>query len=508
MKRFSRIIAAAVLASTLASLAPVSFAPAPVIPRAHAVIPVGDVANAPTHSLSLFQQIMEVFQTIYEWAQTFILSALKKRILDMIVDMLVKWIQGGGEPKFVTDWQGFMKEVTDIAVDESPRAARVAFLGEPFNIYLRLAAFNPYPVKTFSQQISCSLDRVVGNIRSFYRDFRNGSFIALNEQWKPGNNIYGGILLAYDETNRRIVAKTQASRDEAVSGGGFLSVKRCRKVPGAMAAQVCENVTPGRLVGDAAAEAIGADIKYIVNADQLAEYVTALADAAFNRIIREGLALAKTRGAPRGGSIPPGRRGACEGLEGAARTLCETYLGSQTPGGGNTFTIEIDQVLADRNRATSTMTNMIRSLQGYLTALDNTGSPRGFLQQFQALNCQDKARYISEVQAEIVWARDYITDLQNRINGQRALIPQLEAARRQIIALIPPPPRQGQPARQPDFAAIERILGPLRTQGLLNISEAAQLNTDLALEQGDIIGRIADAVAIFAENVELCRQGP
>lgn len=506
MNRMLRIIASALLASTLISLAPISLAPAPAVQRAQATIPVIDPAAIGQAIAQLFQTILANLRQVWEWAQTYLLAALKKRILDMIVDMLVKWIQGGGSPKFVTDWRGFMKDVADLAVDEVTKDARFAFLCEPFNIYLRLAAFNPYPVSSFSQQISCSLDRVVGNVRSFYRDFRNGSFIALNEEWKPGNNIYGGVLLAYDEKNRRISAMTAASRDEAVAGNGFLTVKKCKTLSNG--AEECINTTPGRLVGDAAAEAIGADIKYVVNAEQLSEYVTAIADAAFNRIIREGLAFAKTRGAPPGGSIPPGSRGACEGLEGAARTLCETYMGSQMPGSGSTFTIELDQVLGERNQATSTMTTMIGSLQNYVRALDNAGSPRGFLQRFQALSCQDKNRYMSEVQAEIVWARDLITNLQNRINQQRTIITTLEAARRQVLALIPPPPRQGQPARQPNFEAIERILGPLRAQGFLNISEAVGMNTQLSLERGDVEGRIAESIQILTENVELCRQGP
>ena len=32
---------------------------------------------------------------------------IAKRIMDYIVDQTVQWIQGGGEPKFVTNWDSF-----------------------------------------------------------------------------------------------------------------------------------------------------------------------------------------------------------------------------------------------------------------------------------------------------------------------------------------------------------------------------------------------------------------
>src|SRR3989338_9106526 len=55
-----------------------------------------------------------IIQTIKEGAIWFeeqfgvrLRDVIAKRIIDMIVDQTVEWIQGGGEPKFVTDWNGF-----------------------------------------------------------------------------------------------------------------------------------------------------------------------------------------------------------------------------------------------------------------------------------------------------------------------------------------------------------------------------------------------------------------
>ena len=51
----------------------------------------------------------------FEWAFKTAKEILKKQLLDMMVDQIVAYIQGGGTPKFITDWPGFFRDAVDQA---------------------------------------------------------------------------------------------------------------------------------------------------------------------------------------------------------------------------------------------------------------------------------------------------------------------------------------------------------------------------------------------------------
>ena len=121
---------------------------------------------------------------------------IAKRIMDYIVDQTVQWIQGGGEPKFVTNWDSFMKDAGDIAFDSVIREIGAAGLCSPFGLQVKLALL---PVQKFSTQISCTLDNVVKNINIFYVDFSVGGWDGYLLSLEPQNNFYGAMLLANDK---------------------------------------------------------------------------------------------------------------------------------------------------------------------------------------------------------------------------------------------------------------------------------------------------------------------
>ncbi len=54
-------------------------------------------------------------QQMFEWLFKLAVEALKRQLLNMIVDQIVAWIQGGGTPKFITDWPAFFRDAVDLA---------------------------------------------------------------------------------------------------------------------------------------------------------------------------------------------------------------------------------------------------------------------------------------------------------------------------------------------------------------------------------------------------------
>ncbi len=283
-------------------------------------------------------------QQFYEWLYKLAVETLKRQLLNMIVDQIVKWIQGGGEPKFITDWPGFFRDAVDQAGGKFLQQIGLSQLCSPFKPLLS-AAFIPIP--TFTERTSCTLSQVGVNLDNFLKDFKKGNWVAWQEMvLRPQNNVYGAYVLAWDqyEIEKSAAAKTAAA--EAQAGRGFLNVKRCIEndtqalskctadcynlFPDLAQRDSCnancqtqtctkyETVTPGAVVGDLAAKAVGSDIDYIVNSQDFAAYVSAITNALLNRMFAEGVGLLHTGLSSGGGG----------GGGSSAQTQCAQLLGT------------------------------------------------------------------------------------------------------------------------------------------------------------------------------------
>ncbi len=291
-------------------------------------------------------------QKLYEWAYKFATETLKRKILNMMVDQIVNWIQGGGDPKFISDWPGFFRDAVDQAGGEFIQEIGYGRFCSSYGFLLR-AAFIPIP---FFNRTSCTLSQVGANFDAFLKNFQSGGWVAWQEMvLKPQNNIYGAYLMTWDQYEIQKSAAAKASAAEAQAGRGFLSVKRCiektwttKETTSPVCAKLdtdgtcasyenrtitepvqtgCnkyEIVTPGSVVGDLAAKAVGSDIDYIVNADDLAAYVSTITNAILNRMFSEGVgllhsALSSSTGGGSGG-------GAISGSGSSAQAQCYQLL--------------------------------------------------------------------------------------------------------------------------------------------------------------------------------------
>lgn len=215
-------------------------------------------------------------------------DVMAKIILDWIVDETVVWIQGGGKPRFVTDWEDFAQDAVNVGVGSVIQETNLAFLCSPFKLQVQLSLIAP---ERFQHRIECTLDKIVANIDAFYDDFSQGGWLAYNTIWEPQNNYYGIILMAHDEMLLRAAQKKEAALNEALASKGFLSVKRCvvKDKDGKKCLQY-EIMTPGDAVGRLAGEAITSDIRW---AENIKSWTAALVNATLNRLIKEGLSLMK-----------------------------------------------------------------------------------------------------------------------------------------------------------------------------------------------------------------------
>ena len=280
----------------------------------------------------------------WEWADTILSRAVAAAaeialhmVLRMLTNEIIKWIQGGGEPKFVTDWQSFLKDAADKAgglfVDKYLGAG---WLCEPFDMDIKIALLD---VPTFDTRVQCTLSDMGANINNFANDFNQGGWTEWIKLTKPQNNFYGGYYTALEEKLKLEEMAREAAGQEAIAGRGFLSIKACvqgyAKDTDESQVATCNNkdgcktleeqsagqlefvcteekaVTPASVISDVASRAIDRDLELLQ--DQiaalapskgiLAPYITAVASALVNRVIQEGLAFVTSSGPTPGVSV-------------------------------------------------------------------------------------------------------------------------------------------------------------------------------------------------------------
>ncbi len=316
-------------------------------------------------------------------------AIIKKRFFDMVVEQIVNWIQGGGQPLFIQNWDAFLASYGNIVTGDIVTQLGLGAVCRPFGIQLQVAVMQP---PRFTNQITCTLDQIVGNMVNFYNNFRTGGFIAYREIWQPKNNFYGGIILTMNEKEVRAADQRFAAQQEAQANNGFLGTRKCDTN-----GRNCYIVTPGMQIGAAAAKLMGGDLDYIINATDLAAYTAAISDAFINRLIRggaEGLQGIVVRNAPPLGYIveQPAGHAPCAGLSGNTLNSCLALQGISARNANLTRETYVNQLTAtlaplqnaeqnilaviDVQNKLATKLNELRSCQGgrNLPGLEQTSS--------------------------------------------------------------------------------------------------------------------------------------
>ncbi len=345
---------------------------------------------------------------------------IAKRIMDYIVDQTVQWIAGGGKPKFISNWEGFLKTAGDIAFDTVVKKVGAARICEPFSFNVQVSLI---PLPIFSTQIDCTLDKVVSNIKNFYSDFRQGGWLAYEESWYPANNFYGLQLKIADEMLLESARKAQAAQNEAMAGKGFISVKRCVEwnnegyqmcVASGLLESECkkasctkeEIITPGAAVGAAIENAIGSDTLWAAN---IRSWTAALVDALINRLIKEGILGMKSLLA--GGGSSGGNEASAYVPSGYQNLVTKEIEGQkqQTTNGIQGFLNENQYILSDKNKSLSLA-------QQTLSALESLKSRNCAVSNAEIQSARDQ---VNRLIAETANLNSSITELNTTMNKIR-----------------------------------------------------------------------------------------
>lgn len=289
------------------------------IQKAHAIFGVGDVTAIVIENLA---------RAIYEFVKKTAVQFLKERLIKRVIQDTLNWINGGfeGKPKFVTSWRQYLGDAANVLASET--IERLApQLCQPFSAQIRLQL--QQAALTENDQPSCSIDEVVQNVRAFYEDFSQGSWVAYGATVLPSGNYFGQLNIAMEKLAQETEKETEAKQSDAIAGSGFIPTEKCTAYEPVCSTQeacldgidpwldwdefyaaqeicygpqyacppnpitnVCTNketTTAGKILGTSADKSINSIVDQLHSVDGWTALLRAFANAALNRLFVAGV---------------------------------------------------------------------------------------------------------------------------------------------------------------------------------------------------------------------------
>lgn len=412
------------------------------------------------------------WQWIKDKLEKIALETLKDQLIHRLVQQVIKWVQGGGKPQFVTDWKGFLGDAVSRGIGQtlyeiSPRIC------EPFRPLIQIAF---QPVNIHEEYAACTLGDIVRNLENFYNDFKYGGWISYGSILRPEGNFYGSLIIARDVALIRASEEKESEKSDVESSRGFLSMKTCVKwtnsdvmkkeladqyakkgdkkicgpakfkgqeLPdGYCIIQVCdryENRTPGEVIGFSVSQAIGnSPIARIVNAQDIAALVSALVNSALMKLMKSATGLLRLN--PKDIGKEDGGKGsiddiedACFGLEPGTEEYndCRGITGSNIYNRIDTTEQQVSLIqtaretlnlLSEALNASNQWLITASSVQSGLETIGGCDSGTPFCQNLSAEACSLK----DEIENQKSKVKNNITLLQSSIDDVKNIINELD----------------------------------------------------------------------------------
>lgn len=218
-------------------------------------------------------------QTTKECVLDGILVGVRQGIIEEITADIVSWINSGfeGNPAFVTDFEGFMRNVADRTAGEFIRSSDLGVLCSPVDIRIGLA-LSYY--SSFEEKNQCTLSDIVSNTKNFIDgNFSEGGWRGWTElSVRPHNNPYGSFLSAQGELQARVSSEVNKEQTYLEFGGGFRSKESCTQTTSedGTTQENCYVNTPGTVINQQLNEQLGSGMRQMELADEIDEIVSAL----------------------------------------------------------------------------------------------------------------------------------------------------------------------------------------------------------------------------------------
>lgn len=154
------------------------------------------------------------------WAYT------RKKLLNMLVNDIVSWIQGGGTPRFVSDFPGTLEKVADQSLGLFANKLVQGNLCGAFKPTLQ--GLFPRAKVFFEEQVSCTASKITDNMENIWNtSFEQGGWQNWLKVQEPQNNIFGAYFIAQGELADIVARQTESKKLQIGTGAGFLGQEEC-----------------------------------------------------------------------------------------------------------------------------------------------------------------------------------------------------------------------------------------------------------------------------------------
>jgi len=426
------------------------------IQKANAFI-VHDPGNAAINAATKVSSWAQLGHILYEWGRKIVTEILKDQLIHKLVQQTIRWVQGGGKPQFVTNWQQFLSDSASAGAGQAlseiyPRIC------QPFRPLVQVAFQNVGSV--YDNYTTCTLGDIVNNLKDFYNDFKYGGWIAYGQVLNPRNNFWGELIITNDIVMQQAAQKKEAEQNDVQASKGFLSMKKCVKekkssipiniamtmpqVPGTtlqcgpvdkpglvIPAGTClvttceqyENTTPGGLAADITSQAVGnSPIARIVNAQDITALVSALVNSGLNKLIQAGQngLVNLFNGGSSGGGTPSGQNIVTDVNDPCFGEVIgsESYNECRGVTGGNGL-YKTDNALQQTNLLQQAK-SILKQLQGNISSdnewLDTASSTQAKLEQIGG--CVSQIPLCPDLSTEACALNTKIEDLKNTVTKE------------------------------------------------------------------------------------------
>lgn len=269
--------------------------------------------DSPANWWSAIMKFYSNYKVTFDTVKDILVQTFAKKALDYITNETIQWIQGEGDPAFITDFEGFIKDIGDQAGAEFlNQLTGIDFCG-PWGTKIKTALSKP---KKFSTRAKCTLSKIGANFEDFMNDFNKGGWAAWLSVSESQNNPYGSYLMALNEKLYLEGEKKETAKNKAIMGSGFLGNEVCMQIedcdidtgechkesgewkksdiPAGAACQKWESKTPATLMADMLEKSVGSNTTWLTGKEKWTSYVVAILDALINRIVKEGIMAVTT----------------------------------------------------------------------------------------------------------------------------------------------------------------------------------------------------------------------
>lgn len=439
------------------------------VEKAHALLPdiIGGISNILNYISKTISDVwgyaMKVLQA-NEWLRKLLTEVVKDQVIHKLMQQITNWVQGGGDPQFVSDWKGFLGDAANVAAGGILQKA-APFLCKSFGplVTVSLLQVDSGP-SVSSNPYGCTLDQVVANVDQFRNNFENGGWIAYGQLLKPQNNFFGSFVQLNSAQFSASAQARESAQSEGASGGGFKSAKECKPektltydqpeqlggisteadaraamgsgfisatCPGGgkpcTKVVACDsggwsNTTPGGLIANTTNQISESPVGRIVNANDLVGLATAIANTALSKLMtsaKKGLSgLTATEL-----NKPSDPNANCNGLSGTDLTACKSLNdqisknGSSAGSGKEGVLAQLKKLLQLQQQILIEGSKTVSKAQEALSYVQIASSSCSGISSSTAPDAQETLAFISNSKVTLDENISNINDLMTGISG-------------------------------------------------------------------------------------------